>query len=308
MIRPAFAYLSKSNLEITEALISIFQNHLGKKKESLLNEAKVYEELGFDYRFVRGLITLLERRCIFEVDSDVDPLFARRKVFELANRTGNVATTEKRIRVLKKAAGELGISLENLEKSLWSDLDSELLLKQFDPVDAEVLLKYYNLSLLQTLLFKAINLSFTIQSNWKNIFRRIKYLGLMYSIERSHDKLQFNVDGPLSLLKLTNQYGSAIAKLVPVIIAGRDWQLQAEIVKRQRTERRIFKLELDSKQDGDKIQSKEPKDSQQEIFDSAVEESFARRFQSLNTGWTLTREPEPLVTGSHLMLPDFSFE
>ena len=308
MIRPAFAYLNKSNLEVAEALVTLFNDHIGAKKGRLLEGAESYEGFGFDYRFVRGLTTLLERRCVFEVESDVDPLAARRRVFELASRDGIVTSAEARTRVLKEAAGELEVSLESLERSLWSDLDSELVLKHFDPVDAESLLRYYNLSLLQTLLFKAVNLSFTAQSNWKRILRGIKYLGLMYSIEHNYRRLQVVVDCPLSLLKLTSQYGTAIAKLVPAIVGGGDWQLQAEVVRGQSGERRILRLELNSRRDGSLVQSLEPRVAEEVVFDSSVEESFARRFQSLDTGWTLTREPEPLVAGNHIMLPDFGFE
>jgi hypothetical protein len=40
----------------------------------------------------------------------------------------------------------------------------------------------------------------------------------------------------------------------------------------------------------------------------SAEERFARSFEALGTGWRLRREPEPLVTGRHVMIPDFSFE
>ncbi len=44
------------------------------------------------------------------------------------------------------------------------------------------------------------------------------------------------------------------------------------------------------------------------MYDSSLEERFARTFNSYNSGWILKREPEPLVAGRHVLIPDFSFE
>jgi hypothetical protein len=44
-----------------------------------------------------------------------------------------------------------------------------------------------------------------------------------------------------------------------------------------------------------------------EIYDSQVEQDFAKRFRALDTGWTLTREPEPIPVGRRVMIPDFGF-
>jgi hypothetical protein len=44
------------------------------------------------------------------------------------------------------------------------------------------------------------------------------------------------------------------------------------------------------------------------LYDSSTEEKFARSFLSYGTGWTLKREPEPLVAGTHVLIPDFRFE
>ena len=43
-------------------------------------------------------------------------------------------------------------------------------------------------------------------------------------------------------------------------------------------------------------------------YDSTVEEDFAKRFRALSSGWKLKREPEPVVAGGHVLIPDFSFE
>jgi hypothetical protein len=44
------------------------------------------------------------------------------------------------------------------------------------------------------------------------------------------------------------------------------------------------------------------------VFDSYVEERFARSFGAAGTRWRLRRKPEPFLVGRHVMIPDFSFE
>jgi len=306
-IRPAFAQLNDHHREIATTLIGLFQHYIGKKKGNLMAEAKHYEELGKNFKFVRGLITLLERRCVFTFTSHIDPSLVRRIVFDLASKVGIATTPEKRQTILLDAAERLETTPERLATILWCDLDSELILQEFKPIDDLDLLKYYNLSLLQTLLFNSSRLSFTVQSNWKEVFRYMKFLGLMYTIDKSRGSFWVNVDGPASLFKITKIYGSAMAKLVAPIIRGKDWKLQAEIVKGQIGGSRILKLDLNSKLVGIMFPSYHLQDIQMDVFDSIVERNFAQRFQALNTGWALFREPEPLQVGNHVMLPDFSF-
>ena len=43
-------------------------------------------------------------------------------------------------------------------------------------------------------------------------------------------------------------------------------------------------------------------------FDSALEEAFYGAFASSSTGWAISREPEPLITGKWLYIPDFLLE
>jgi hypothetical protein len=50
----------------------------------------------------------------------------------------------------------------------------------------------------------------------------------------------------------------------------------------------------------------EPKETAS--YDSQVELDFARRFQALDTGWTLVREPQPMPVGRQVMIPDFAFQ
>jgi uncharacterized protein len=175
------------------------------------------------------------------------------------------------------------------------------------PIEPVELLKRYNLSLTQTLLFKAVALDVTVSENFQQIFRRIKYLGLMYSVEKSAGMFTISVDGPMSLFKLTEKYGTSLAKLLPPITETRQWGLKARIVAGERHSPRLLQLNLDSNTAKDLFPSADSEPGKR-AFDSSVEAGFARSFTSLRTGWRLTREPEPLMAGKAVMIPDFSFE
>ncbi|MBS7649013.1 DUF790 family protein, partial [Candidatus Bathyarchaeota archaeon] len=146
--------------------------------------------------------------------------------------------------------------------------------------------------------------------NWKFVFRRIKHLGLMYSAEARPEGFYVVVDGPLSLFKLTERYGTSIAKLLPSIVEAGGWRLRANVVGGREGRRRLLQLELREEEVGSLMEDlPEGREAMGwQAFDSFVEEDFARSFESAGLGWKLIREPEPLIAGSHVMIPDFSFE
>ena len=306
-IRPVYVPPDESHVALATELIQTFQERVGKRKGELYASLEPFEELGFDYRLIRGLCALLERNGSFEAQSYIEPRMARRAVFQEANKHPLVATEGLKQRIFETVASTLEVSPKQLEESLWSDLDDALVLKEFAPIEPVELLKRYNLSLTQTLLFKAVALDVTVSENFQQIFRRIKYLGLMYSVEKSAGMFTISVDGPMSLFKLTEKYGTSLAKLLPPITETRQWSLKARIVAGERHSPRLLELNLDSNTTKDLFP---PVDSEPDkrAFDSSVEAGFARSFTSLRTGWRLTREPEPLMAGHAVMIPDFSFE
>ena len=79
------------------------------------------------------------------------------------------------------------------------------------------------------------------EDNYQPLFRRIKQLGLIYSIQDG----KISLEGPLSLFKLTDKYGSAFARLLPVLMASSRWSLRASISRKTFQGKRIFDFVLD---------------------------------------------------------------
>jgi len=300
-IQPRYAKPSTENLQVANKLIDAYKQGVDKKKSELKKVADTLEDEGYDYHLVRGLSLLLDRRSTFKCTSQAYPPTLRQKIFQATGKTGPTTTTEQREKVLGKVAAELEISSRELEDAMYADLESELTLQEFKPVSAQHLLEKYNLSLAQTLLFDSTEIRFTVSANWQKIFFKTKRLGLIYDAYKDND-VWVKIDGPASLFKLTRRYGTAIAKLLPNIIASPKWTVEAKIMWKFTNEIYAFNLESwkHSPLFGDK--------QAVEAYDSAVEEDFANRFTALSSGWQLKREPEPVIAGKHVLIPDFSFE
>ena len=220
-IEPVYAKLDKTNLEISGSLIDLFQDHIGKTYGELYEEIDDIEEI--DYRLIRGLTQLLERKCVIGMNSVIEPATARKMVFEECK--GAVFDIKERKVVIGRVARKLSVEPDALEQALWADMEENLIIKEFQATTPEDLLRQYNLSLTQTLLFKATGMEIQIEDNYQEVFWKVKQLGLMYSIEDG----RIYLNGAVSLFKMTERYGTALAKLLPIIMKCNKWSLKASV-------------------------------------------------------------------------------
>ena len=301
-ILPRYAKSSSSNNEVVNFLIETYKSHIGEKKKTLKALISELEDKGYEYRFVRALSLLLDRKSTFICQSKADPVDLRRKIFQATHQFGIPTNSENRQKILKTVASEMALSVETVEEAFYSDLDDELILENFAAPSASELLDEYNLGLTQTLLFDATELSFTASGNWQDIFHAIKKFGLIYEAYKDNG-LWVKIDGPSSLFKLTRRYGVNIAKLVPIIVTNSQWTIKAKILWRFTNE--ICDLKLESQKHATLLKKQR---SPTLTYDSSTEEGFSSKFQALTTGWTLKREPEPVTANKHVIIPDFSLE
>lgn len=300
-IKPYF--MTSEEEPLAAEVIEAFRSCIGKKRAELEERLEVLEEI-YDYRRVRGLAALLERRSTFT--SPVEDVWRLRKAaFMEAERRGGVYTEEERREVLKAVAEREGLTPEELEGLLWADLDEEKLLESFHAISAEELMREYNLSLLQSVLLRGVELEFYLERGWREALWHAKRLGLMYEAYLKDEGPVIRVQGPASLLKLTERYGSSLAKLVPHIVRHKGWRIRARVVWRVQGVKRFMELELDYRTAKPFLPSYPP---EPERFDSEVEERFYREFLSLKSGWNVRRESEFLIVDSSIYLPDFVFE
>src|ERR671919_1160565 len=203
-ITPLFCLPAKDSfyeLKLAESMIKEFEESYRKKeKKRKLGERISLVESGYDdYRLVRGLYVLLERRCTFgsgegptsqpnigdnEEISDIDSFHIRKYLFEESSKQGYALTEHKRKEIIGFVASKISMSYDMVVREMWSDLDENLVLEDFASIEPQKLIAWYNLSLMQTLLFNSTKLEFSVQggSNWKRALRAVKKLGLMYNL------------------------------------------------------------------------------------------------------------------------------
>ena len=324
-----------SDYELANKLITYFINmqKTGESKGILLKKTALLES-EHDYKLVRGLFALLERRSNFSSPSVVaNPIIVRRKLFEESSARGLALSYSQRQEIVQLIANQMNLLPNQIETIMWNDREDNRIIAQFDPINPKDLILWYNLSLAQTLLFRCTGLEFYLKGgrHWKQVLRNVKRYGLMYHLEHNDsdsedndDSVKCIVEGPLSLFKMTDRYGTSMAKILPSIIDTPSWTINGSIIRKTDGGQKIYSFELSStdtiglfhstsntiyQNDEDEYAKKE-KDY---IYDSSVEAKFAKSFQqhfknNNKLGWKISREPDPLIADGKAMIPDFLFE
>ena len=360
-IRPVFYDSQEKNqLLLAVKLVKLFEQMgtEGVSKAKLDENILEIEAKYTDYKLVRGICHLLEQRCVYALPGRTFPhggnnnamnaINLRRKIFEESSRNGYPATEDERKQILQKFATESDLTTDELEIAMWADLDKNKYLKNFESLSPLQLISWYNISILQSLLLNCVKLEFSVYGgfSWKKILRKIKQLGLMYFLyhennleseanqQTRNQEMVFNskkdkrvictVEGPLSIVRLTDKYGTAMAKLIPLIIFTDIWSIDAIILRKSISGvRKTYRFQISNKDkdlplfDASKVQpqSESNMDSGSiyknaiDNFDSIVEKKFMDKFLKFSIGWNLIREPDPLIlSNGKAFIPDFVFE
>lgn len=195
------------------------------------------------------------------------------------------------------AARELGLGARELERALFADLPSERLLvaPQHPPRPLELALRC-NHALARSLLARSSGVRLEIEGDARAVVRACKLRGLVCVVHPEEAGARIEISGPLALFRATRVYGRALASLVPALAGARRFRLRALVV-------------ADAGPRSWVVTDRDPvffEGMRPPTFDSAVEESFAKRFLRLTPDWDLVREPEPVPAGDALVFPDFA--
>ncbi len=219
-------YASEEELGLAKTLISVHLDAVEKTRRELKESVSDCEELGYDYKLVRGLASLLEERCTFESRAVILPLKAREAVFGEAGRTV-IATEEKRNRVMANAAFRLGISTLELEQSLYADLDDEQTLAGFEAPDPLDLLKEYNFALTVALISHGKRLEVSYKGRDKGLEAAVGPLGES-RVSRSGGASRLVVEWSPS--SRSGYRGALIAEVLSKLLQLKGWGLSVAVV------------------------------------------------------------------------------
>lgn len=196
---------------------------------------------------------------------------------------------------------ELQRPWQQIESGLFADVIELQVLKACnESLTGENLLSAYNVAQFQTVLYRTIQARLQIRQHVKTIVRQIKLAGLMHRIERldgAPPAYKIWLDGPASSLRETSRYGVRIARLVPALLQGQGWRLDARI---RGPKGQSFRASL-SPADGLRADQADV-----EVFDSTLEQEIdAAWHRHPVEGWTWEHETELLCLGQSVLTPDF---
>lgn len=310
-VNPHRLEVNDHHLRMAQDIIEIFNDCHGQRRSVLNEQLILLEGEATDYRVKRGLAhLLLTDACTFEVKSPLEPAALRERVFALA--AGEAPGKASRQQVILEVAEALTQELERdvsereVQDGLYADLSENQVMTSFEAPTAEALIHRYNLAQAQGILYRARELVITAYRNnpgqYKLLFKYLKLFGLMSYIEGDPDHgFTITIDGPASILSTTTRYGVDLAKFLPALLHVSRWSLSATIASKGEyqgvSETLEYGLDADS---GLVSHYKKGK-----VFDSILEESLSKRWESVKSEWRLEREVDLIPIPGSVMIPDF---
>ena len=202
----------------------VYTDHRGKKRGELNEVISDCEYLGYDFRMVRGIAAVLDARSVFQSRSSISPIEARRQVFTEAAATV-VASKDERIKVLEAVAGRNNISVEELDDSLYADLDDEQYLVEFRAPSGEELMRYYNYANMIALLSYSLSIEITYRGSDDYLVNQIKRLGASRVSGSQTTKAVIE----LRPTKRLSQRADKINEIMSRVIGKPQWSLKANV-------------------------------------------------------------------------------
>ncbi len=239
-LHPRYVAITPLQKKRAAALIEGVASHVGQPRR-VLDDA-LGELLGerTDFKLHKGLVKLLMDRCTLETDSPIPPVEVRQRLFALAVEHAPLTSSENsqlgtpRSEIVGRVASELEVDSEVIERALFADLKENQRLAEFRPIEAEDLLHRYNTALAQGILLRADRVRIWVDNQpakrMRALFRSIKFHGLIHRIHRcSEQEWRIELDGPLSLFRMSTKYGVRMAMFLPALMLAEGWKLEADV-------------------------------------------------------------------------------
>jgi uncharacterized protein len=208
----------------------------GLDRGSLLEACRSIPVEARDQRLGKALLKLVLDRCVFEEESALDPPALRQALFlraaEVRREQAAFAGFD-RGAVLAAVAAAHETSPDEVERALYADLPDAHKLRAFDAVSPEALVAGYTAAQVQAVLLRAVKVTATVRATpgaFRHLFRRLKFLRLLYQIEPlPKGGYRLEIDGPFSLFQSSTKYGLQLALAYPAVAACDRWTLEADL-------------------------------------------------------------------------------
>ena len=305
-IHPAFIDPNdEALLEGAELLVSLFEDSVGRTRESLAEEVnQLVDALPCETVIGRGFEKLLMDRTEFQVPDDEEHPQTRAHVFAATSKALAEDDFEDYEAFRHWSAANLGLPLEQMAEKLYADLPAQNPVIEFRPINAAGLLHRYNCSLIQWLLLSAARLEIVLPGvkagSLRQLFKYMRFHQLLADIQVDGEDCKLLIEGPLSLFYQTRRYGMNLARFFPALLHQERWSLRAELTV---SETRKGLLQLDQE-----VGIRPPT---QRFHDYVPEEitRFRETVAEKCKGWQVLKTPSLVkLKGETRCFPDFSLK
>ncbi len=177
----------------------------------------------------QGLVKLALDAATFSDAPEVD-YPARRSALFLAAAEARKAGTFDRASLL----GAAELQDADLRGALFGDLREQAQLLEAPKLSARALVASYDPAQEQALLLRAEKVQVRFATlgplGLRHLFRKLKFLRLLYRFRKEESGYVLEVDGPMSLFGASTKYGLALAILLPTLRATAAFELTATVM------------------------------------------------------------------------------
>lgn len=293
-------------LDVASDLIEIYRRAVDQSwtREDLERAVKEISGDRTDHKVIKGLARVIEDTCVFSTESEIPPVELRAKLFSMVAHNPTRAAAQS---AYAEAAKDYGVSTEQIREALYSDRKQEhrIISMGVPGESVDWLINRYNVALVQSLLLRCEELTVELDEpsaeRLRQLFRHIRFRGLMYRIEPRDCGFTLHLDGPTSLLKLSTRYGMALANWFPaLLLQSSPWELRGTI---RWTKRRLRKELTISSSLG---LASHVKDTG--AYQSRTAKWLEERWGTIDSDWEINRDAAPInLNGESVVVPDFSF-
>lgn len=234
-----------------QAVLPIFHASIGHTRAELHEALWQSPETVSRDRIRSGLIELIEAQSEF-VGGDASEIEALRyQVFVAAQHYRDqlpAGAHFDRTEVLASLQSESGLSSEQIEARIFSDIRSAQRLLRVPERALEDWLNAYDVAMVQAVLLRATKLQLRFHRPEprasRQFLQRLKFLQLCLTASWDEERhFVLEIDGPHGLFRKTTQYGHRLAQLVPLLGEFSAWQLSAEVLWGKQRRRLVFQRE-----------------------------------------------------------------
>lgn len=233
--------LDMNSSDYAQSVMGLLRESIGLTYGEMEDKIRDLELRSQNPKIVRGIFTVISRECTFSSYSKIPPNILRKRIF--SDPETPVISTESREKLLEKIGQELNIRPEEIERTLYGDLDAEKILEKIPQMDPDIIIKKFNLEQIETALMRASSIELKMEYSDPALLRFLGRIGLLFSLTHDNQITILKISGPISNVGKTERYGPLFALFLRRLLTLDNWEAEAELElgdKRKKSPYRYF--------------------------------------------------------------------